>query len=356
MTYRFLCVDDPLWLDTLAICPHDVYHLPAYAALEADWIGATPLAFRYFEGDAAMLIVLLERPTPSGRARDTVSPYGYACPVFTPGVDAAFHARALAAFQHAARARGLVTSFMRLHPLLLSALGAASDLAGGAWREEERGVTLTMPMVGGEACFLTGLARGHRAGVRRLREAGGRLVLDTPDVWAAFPEIYRKTMEKVGAGDSYFYSDDYIARFRAELAAHVHCAGIAAADGTIMCAGLFTQVGDILQYHLSGTAEGFARQAPMKLLLVAMRAWAATNGIAHFHLGGGLGAKRDSLYAFKQQFGGTEWPFRTVSVIHDIEAYAAECARRSEEARSALLPQSDFFPLYRAPLPETAEA
>ena len=351
MTTQFLAIDDPRWLEVLSACTHDFYHLPAYVALEADWIAARPLAFLHAEGNAAMLLVLLERPTPSGRARDVVTPYGYSSPVFTSGASPAFHTRALAAYQRACQARGIVTSFIRLHPLLHPALSGLEELAGGQWLQTERGVTLTMPMDGCEPAFLAGMARGHRAGVRRLREAGGRFVLDTPEVWQAFPAIYRKTMEKVGATSGYFYSDDYIARFRAGLGDHVHCAGVVSPEGEVMCAGLFTRVGGILQDHLSGTAENFARQAPMKLLLAEMRGWAVGQGIACFHLGGGLGGGRDSLYEFKQQFGGTQWPFRTVSVIHDNEAHAVECSWRSEQAGGMSLPDTGFFPLYRAPLP-----
>lgn len=356
MIAEFLTTDDPRWPAALNRLPHDFYHLPAYVALEAEWSDAFPLAFLYAEGDTAMLLVLQERVTPSGHARDVVTPYGYSCPLFSEDADDNFRLRALRTYQRAARERGIVTSFIRLHPLLTAGLTDLDEIGVGKWVQNDRGVTLTMPMTGDDATFMAGMARGHRAGVRKLREAGGHLVLDTPEVWTAFPEIYRHTMRKVAASSDYFYSDAYVECFQRDLIDHAHCAGIASPTGEIMCAGLFTRVGTILQYHLSGTAEGFARQAPMKLLLADMRRWAFEQGIVHFHLGGGLGAKRDSLYEFKQQFGGAEWPFRTVSVIHDAGAYATECAWRAEKAGGVVPPDTGFFPLYRSPLPEGAEA
>lgn len=347
----FIGIDDPRWGDVLAVCAHDFYHLPAYVALEARWTGAEPLAFVHSDGDMALVVALLERATPGGCGSDAVTPYGYSSPLWSAACDDAFRRRSLAAFQDAACARGLISTFMRLHPLLQPALDDIAADCGGRWAEIERGVTLLMPMDGDETAFLAGMARGHRAGVRRLREAGGRLALNTEQAWAAFGQIYRATMDKVGATSAYYYSDDYFADLRAGLGGAIHCAGVIDADGAMMCAGLFTHVGGVVQYHLSGTAEGFSRAAPMKLLLAEMRNWAVAQGAQAFHLGGGLGGTRDSLYAFKQQFGGEELAFRTVSVIHDAAAYEAECALvRAAAGQDAPPLAPGFFPLYRAPV------
>lgn len=350
----FLNPDDPEWLAVLQRCDHDVYHLPGYVAVEADWVGATPLAYVHRDGAQAMLIPLLERPTPGGSGNsDAVTPYGYSCPVFTRDSGPEFRARGLQRFQADARARGLIATFFRLHPLLMPALDAGADLA---WRTVERGVTMTMPIEHDDGAFAAGMARGHRAGIARLREAGCVVEMDTPRAWAAFPGIYRATMERVGATAGYFYDDAYIEAFRTRLGDAVHCAAVIDTDGTPMCAGLFIQVAGILQYHLSGTAEGFGKRAPMKLLLAGMRDWARANGVRHFHLGGGVGARRDSLFEFKQQFGGRELPFRTVSAIHDAAAFEAECAHW-RAANGTERPGADaFFPPYRAPAPREAAA
>ena len=82
---RFLTTDDPLWIQALELCEHDVYHLPAYASLEAGWLKAEAMAFRFDTQRGVMLLPLLVRPTPSGKGLDAVTPYGYSSPVFTHG-------------------------------------------------------------------------------------------------------------------------------------------------------------------------------------------------------------------------------------------------------------------------------
>lgn len=353
----FVTVEDRTWADALDHCPHDLYHLPAYVRLEADWVGARPIAFVHGDGPHVMLVPLLERSTPGGVGYDAVTPYGYSSPVFTDGSPTSFRLQALRMFQAAARDRGLITSFMRLHPLLQPALDGLNDLesaAGGTWSQQDRGVTLTMPLDLDEASFAAGMAHGHRVEIARLRDAGCRVDVDTEQAWAAFPGIYRFTMEKVGAAAAYFYDDDYIAAFRRDLVGYAHCGAVIDQDGAVMCAGLFTHVSGILQYHLSGTADGYSKRAPMKLLLAGMRDWARARNVRHFHLGGGLGARRDSLYKFKRQFGGNELPFRTVAVVHDGDAFHRETARWRDIAGPDAAVEGDFFPLYRAPLPNLA--
>ena len=353
----FVTVEDRTWTSVLRRCPHDLYHLPPYAQLEADWIGARPIAFVHSDGPDAMLVPLLERSTPGGAGTDTVTPYGYSSPVFTDGAPAGFRLQALRMFQAAARDRGLVTSFIRLHPLLQPAIDDLDSFgtdSGGRWSQEDRGVTVTMPLDLEADAFAAGMAHGHRVDIARLRDTGCRVDIDTEQAWAAFPGIYRFTMEKVGAAAAYYYTDDYIAAFRRNLAGYVHCGAVIDHDGAVMCVGLFTQVSGILQYHLSGTAEGYSKRAPMKLLLAGMRDWARARNIRHFHLGGGLGARRDSLYQFKRHFGGNELPFRTVAIVHDDDAFDREAGRWLEIAGPDASIANDFFPPYRAPLPDLA--
>lgn len=350
MTFSgFVTPDDARWTSALRACAHDFYHVPAYVALEAQWVGATPLAFLHAEHDGTMLLVLHERPTPSGRYTDATTPYGYPAPVWSRTCDDSFRQRALAAYDNAARGRGLVATFMRLHPVLQPSIEAHFPQGDGAWSEVQRGVTLLMPLEKNEDAFLAGMAHGHRADLRRLQRSGARVVAHGDAVWSAFADIYLATMHKIGAAPSLCYSPDYFAKLRRALGEQLICAAVVDASGEPMCAALFSLVGDTMQYHLSGTVPKFARLAPVKLLLVEMRKLAIGKGVAWFHLGGGLGSGRDALHAFKQRFGGAEIPFATVSVLHDRAASEAEwewvC---KQEGMGAIPPVASFFPPYRA--------
>ena len=66
---RIVEVHDPAWQDALARVPHDVYHLPGYARVEADVNGATPVAFVHAGERSTFLLPLLLRPVPGSAPR-----------------------------------------------------------------------------------------------------------------------------------------------------------------------------------------------------------------------------------------------------------------------------------------------
>jgi len=343
----FLDIEDSRWTETLAACSHDLYHLPAYARLEAQWIDAEPSAFVYQDRDHSLLIPLLIRATPGGEFRDAVTPYGYSPPVASFGASAEFIEEALAAFDKQAAAQGLISTFMRLHPLLVPELHLSDSLS--SWCLVQRGQTVAMPLSDARPDWERSLVKGHRYDLRHLSKSGCSVVMDSEEAWDAFPAIYRDTMERIGAGSAYFYSDDYLRRFRETLGANAICCMVRDAVGKIMCAAIFTRVGDMVQYHLSGTVAAFARQAPNKMMLAGVREWCRDQGIGHFHLGGGFGGGSDSLFKFKRRFGGDPLPFRTVSAVHDAEAFAHECQLWQAESEKELAGLEGFFPPYRAP-------
>jgi hypothetical protein len=351
---RFILPDDPAWEAALARCEHDLYHLPAYAELEGGWIGAEPIAFCFERAGHKMLLPLLERPTPAGTGTDAVTPYGYSPPVFSAAAPERFIADAFRGFQDAAQARGLISTFIRLHPMLCPSLPAPGEQSAMQWVQTARGSTVTMPMEEEPETWLKSVASGHRLDLRKLTRDGCRFVLDTDAAWQAFPAIYRSTMQRIGARPAYFYSDDYLAAFRERLAGHVHCAAVEDADGEILCASLFTRVDGLLQYHLSGTRAEFIRRAPSKLLLAQMREWARERGIRRFHLGGGYGSGRDALFEFKHRFRGESLTFRTVSIVHDADKFRQECEAWKGRAHAPLAGPEGFFPPYRVPVANAA--
>ena len=81
-----------------------------------------------------------------------------------------------------------------------------------------------------------------------------------------------------------------------------------------------------------------------------MRQWAREQGIRRFHLGGGYGSGRDTLFEFKHRFGGEPLVFRTVSIVHDLQKFEAECRAWAAKSGAPLAGPEGFFPPYRAPI------
>ena len=97
----------------------------------------------------------------------------------------------------------------------------------------------------------------------------------------------------------------------------------------------------------------------MVLIFETVRHWANQNGAHTFHLGGGVGAKSDSLFQFKAHFSRQRHEFVTWRWIVAPEAYRELSVRKhvwnSERGLKAI--SASFFPAYRCPAePDTVPA
>jgi Acetyltransferase (GNAT) domain len=347
---------DPEWPDVLGRLRHDVYHLPEYVRLDAEWNRARPMAFRARAGDEELFLPYLLRRCddvfpvagPGADVYDVVSPYGY------PGLllsDAAwkspdFAQEAMGRLGGTLRAMGVCSAFLRMHPLLDEGL---SELFPDGFLSPA-GVTVAMDLAQSERQLWKGVREGHQWTINRCRKLGfvPRMV-PLREHLEPVMAIYRETMDRVQAKDSYYFGPDYFARLAA-MPERVHC-GVVEWKGRPAAACIFFECGGIVQAHLGGTRSEFLSRSPFHLLLYSAAVWAQARGNQSFHLGGGVGGADDSLLRFKRGFSPRLWAFSTLRLITDEARYRELTARRAEatgvpvEALSA----TDYFPAYRAP-------
>lgn len=150
-------------------------------------------------------------------------------------------------------------------------------------------------------------------------------------------------MTRVGAADAYAFTDDYFDHLRMQLRERYSLFCVAD-SARIICAALISRCGGIVQYHLGGTADEALRLAPMKLLFDEVRHWAWSSGATWFHLGGGLGAREDSLFSFKAGFSWSRGIFRVWKKIIDQRSYDWLVATAAGLAPAT----QDYFPEYRS--------
>ena len=132
MRCEFIGPDSGLWSRFLADSAYDFYHLPRYVELSAtDPLCAPnrdgqPLAFHADDDNGRrFLLALIVRPIPAARGSaatlyDAITPYGYASPlVIGPSDDSvdSFLAEAIRELSHGLKSRGIVSAFVRTHPL-----------------------------------------------------------------------------------------------------------------------------------------------------------------------------------------------------------------------------------------------
>jgi len=258
----------------------------------------------------------IERDEP----RDVVTPYGYGGPTADGFWDA---------YEEWARERGVVTTFVRFHPLYGNQRGApihVDELAPTvAWRLDP------------DRDLLAGLHFKHRNKVTKAENAGATVTQH--DGLGEFVPLYEDTMRRVNAADFYFFEPAYWERL-GELPLVRFDAGI---DGEVVASALCLATPPWLHYHLSGTTDAGRTTGSSTLVLLEAARWAQANGYERFHLGGGLGGKEDSLHHFKARFDPEGLvPAAVGKAIHDEDAYR----RLSGGSEVAF---EGFFPAYRRP-------
>src|SRR5207237_9725558 len=159
------------------------------------------------------------------------------------------------------------------------------------------------------------------------------------------------------AEQSYFFDAAYFTELAKSLGPVLKLFVLKTPDGEVISGGLFTLCARSVQYHLGGTRNTALKFSPMVLILETVRHWANQNGAHTFHLGGGVGAKSDSLFHFKARFSRQRHKFATWRWIVEPEAYRELSVRKhvwnSERGLKAISPS--FFPAYRCPAEPVGE-
>jgi hypothetical protein len=233
---------------------------------------------------------------------------------------------------------GGVSAFIRLHPL--------ADLVQLGVRGIEdvsvttRGVTGVMELdrLDDE---LSVISKNIRRDVRRLRRDGYTTVHYGTDAhWRWFIACYRDEMTRKGAAEVYLPDDNHFEWLRShpdvQLVVTTDRAGEPAAGQLFVES---SQPG-IVDYYLAASDPLRAGAGAAKLGLIDAAMYYKRQGFNTLHLGGGVGGRRDSLFAFKRRFSSTLAEFRTLDWIIDRAVYTelAEGRDRGSEG---------FFPAYR---------
>ncbi|MBI82436.1 MAG: hypothetical protein CMJ81_04500 [Planctomycetaceae bacterium] len=346
MIREFVSPGDPRWQAVLEATRHDVYHLPEYVLHAAKHEGGTPLAFFAQAGDEFFLVPVLKRALPETLVDprplcDASSPYGYPGPL-TNCNDPARLELFFAACIEAAAELQICTLFLRQNPLLSLPelrLGSNVDVT-------THGPTVYVDLAQNDEELAGNVRSGHRYEIRKLIKEGFHVVMDQWQTYAEFITSYAKTMNRVSAGERYYFSDDYFWDLKQQLGPWLHFGVVCTSGGQYVAGSLFTETGGIVQYHLSATVDEFHRKSPTKLLLQQAITWARQRGNRYFHLGGGLGAQEDSLFRFKAGFSKSRSNFSTMRVVVQPAEYGA-LNRRWLQQNPHTPPRPGFFPFYR---------
>lgn len=310
----------------------DAYLLREYVESARVLEGGRPVLLHLFETGGDVVFPLLVRDLPGGGGYDVTTPYGYGGPVGVGPEPPAAEFWEL--YGDWCRANGVVTTFIRFHPLFGNHRRAGPEVT-----VEPMGRTVGWRLQ--EPDLFAGMHAAHRRACRRAARAGVTVsTRQAPADLAAFAALYEVTMRRVDAADFYLFGEHYwdaLAGLGEALVAFE-----AEEGGELVASALCFATPPWLHYHLGATADRGRELGASNLLFYEAARWAGERGYERFHLGGGVGAKEDSLFTFKRRFdpGGDLLEFAVGKAVHDPDAYRALTGRDPEDL-------DGFFPAYR---------
>jgi hypothetical protein len=361
MNPQIIDSSNPLWVQTLQVLSHDIYHLPGYATLEARRTQTIPEAIVITENDRILFAPYLLRRCDDILPEhlitedlfDVVSPYGY------PGIllseaaiaDPNFLDRALNLIKQVFQEKGVCSAFFRLHPILNQSFQELTVPETFTFTGETVSIDLTLS----ESELWHHTCKDHRNKINRCKRFGltARMIPCTQNNIQIFTEIYLETMERVGAKREYLAFDyNYFAALSKTLEGMLYLNIVESEDQQITSAGLYTECHGIVQAIFGGTKTEFLKQSPTCLETDYVRSWAKARGNQFLHLGGGVGGSQDRLYRFKAGFSRQRYPFMTLRLITDHVKYhhLVELRAKALNTQPEVLFQSNFFPVYRSVL------
>ena len=296
----------------------DPYFRPAFLRAAALAEDAEVAAF----ADGELLYPFLVRPLAGGRC-DITSAYGFGGPF------GAARAGWREAFRAACAERGVVSEFVRFHPVRGNQALAGGDLA----------LTLVQEMVvldveGDDDELVRRMVPQARNKLRKALRAG--LAAEPSRDLERFQRMYTEAMHAVGARDSYLFGLDYFEALDR------------LGDGLLMldagqAAALFLSGAGAMHYFLAASTADGRRNAAANLVIYEAMRRARDGGLSVLDLGGGL-RDGDALHDFKQSFGPGRAPYYIGSAVHDDGAY------RELAEQAGVGADDDYFPAYRRPV------
>jgi len=347
------------WKSAIERCGrHDSYHKPSYHQVARQQGEGEPFLFTFeCNGHHAALPFLL-RPVADVQGLngndcfDATSAYGY--PGLLTSVTKTdqkandFRDKFTIALSGVLKDQNVVTLFVRQNPLIdsswiLEPLGSVNDAGHTV------AIDLTLPA---DQLFAN-FRKGHRSDIRKGQQQGIKIFDDLSFKRVdEFIQLYNETMNNVGAAGHYYFTKDYFLSLKEYLGSSVKLF-LAEMDGQIAGGAIFMATDHIVQYHLSGRASKFrSLRGVTQMLIDAARIWGAENGFSWLHLGGGLGARKDSLFEFKSGFSDRSFSFQTARAVLSTRIYEELAHQHSQwiDQNGLEVLDADYFPKYRSSL------
>ena len=341
------------WCNIITSFPdYDVYYLPQYTRALALHGDGEPFLY-YYDGQglrAANVVLRRDIATDKlfggyidkGTFFDQCTPYGYGGWIFAGEVSEEEIDNLCHAYEAYCRAEGMVSEFVRFHPLM------GSDILCAKLYEIVTHGPLVYMDISSPDIIWKNLTKSKRNRIRKAMNSSVTVHygLDAR-LLERFQELYNRTMERNKAEQYYFFGKEFYDSILSDLKDHA-LVFYAAKDGVVIAADIVIMAGQRMNSHLGASELEYNEFQPQTLLTYHEALWGFEHGYKTLLLGGGLGSKEDSIYQFKKRFNkNSHLVFKTVRKIFNQYIYQELCAMRNMSRGNAILDKS-YFPLYRA--------
>lgn len=300
-----------------------------------------PLLFIYEEEDDFIAIPFLKREITNSEWYDLTSVYGYSGPVSNRKMEdikpeMIRHFEII--FKDFLKENNIISVFSRLHPffkqnLLLNQLGGIKNNGKTIY------IDLSVSLEKQQENY-------HKRLLRQIRQLRKKPYIireaSTEEEITLFTAIYQENMNRLSASTDYYYSKDYFHKLITNK--DFNCKLILIYDeAKIICGAIIGYSDHIIRNHLSATHSDYVKDSPSKLLTDEISVIGRKMGLHYFHLGGGVGGKEDSLFAFKSHFSNLYLDDYIWCYIANEEVYNLLVEQNKNQNKN-----QKIFPLYRS--------
>ena len=166
-----------------------------------------------------------------------------------------------------------------------------------------------------------------------------------------FRVLYNTTMSRLDASEYYFFSDEYFARLVGGFKGNAYSYEVRSSNDEAKIAGVFFTWNNTAHLHLVGNDLEAMRDGTGNLSYDGLIQWCCENpNIDQLHVGGGVSGQ-DSLFKFKQSFGGKPTPFYVSRTVHMQDEFDTLCGLLATQqgVTSGEVISRKYFPQYRSP-------
>ncbi|MFY0714748.1 peptidoglycan bridge formation glycyltransferase FemA/FemB family protein [Seonamhaeicola sp. NFXS20] len=318
---------------------YDFYHTYEYHELSKN-SNESPILILYRTGnDNLIALPLLIRDITNSNYKDATSVYGYAGPIsknINLNFDNSDYAKNLLNYF---KDNNIISVFSRLNPFMPCQPIVLKGLGEVVSQGKVVNIDLNLDNDVQRSNYRSRL-KTHVNKARRLcsvKKAVSKEDLET------YINIYHENMDRVKAKSTYYFEKCYFENMMKSQSFDTDVLlAIENETGTVVAGSMFVTTNNIVQYHLSGTKNGFLHLTPTKLLIDEMRLIANKKGCQFYNLGGGLGgSENDSLFNFKSSFSKDYKNFNLWKLIVNETAYNELVEKKG------INKDASFFPLYR---------